>query len=328
MSDPAERPATVEVAGQRVDADMHVVLARMLARMAERPAMGTAPAQEMRRRFNEDVVSWNRDPPPVARIEDLRVPTTARAVPVRLYDPHGSRTPNATLIFLHGGGWVVGDLDSNDRALRLLALASGCNVVSVDYCLAPEHRFPAALDECFAVTRWLRRHGEAWGVDPARLAVGGDSAGANLALATALDLRDAGDSWLRALLLIYGAYAPEFDTESYRAFGGGEFGVATLGMRALWALYLRGPEDGENPRAAPLRADLRSLPPACRIGGGLDGLRDDSRRLATRLIEVGSAVDFVEYPGVIHGFMSMTCDVGAARHGTRHAARWLSGIRA
>jgi acetyl esterase len=307
---------------------MQIVLSRMLARVAERPPMGTAPAPQMRQRFNEDVVSWNRDPPPLAHIEDLQVPTAARAVPVRLYDPRSSRTPNATLIFFHGGGWVVGDLDSNDRALRLLALESGCTVLSVDYCLAPEHKFPAALDECLAVTRWLCRHGEAWGVDSGRLAVGGDSAGANLALTTALALRDAGDSWLRALLLIYGAYAPDFDTESYRAFGGGQFGLATLGMRALWALYLRDPADGENPRAAPLRADLRGLPPACLIAGGLDPLRDDSRRLATRLIEAGGAVDFVEYPGVIHGFMSMTCDVDAARRGTRHAARWLSAALA
>jgi acetyl esterase len=316
-----EFPATV--AGHYVDPDMRPVLERMVARMAERPTMGTAAPADMRARFNEDVLSWNLDPPPVARIENLFVPLPARRVPVRLYDASPSGTPKGALIFFHGGGWVVGDLDSNERAMRLLAIHSDVIVVSVDYCLAPEHRFPQPLDECVAVTRWIHAHAGDWGIDGARLAVGGDSAGGNLALATALDLRNAGERWLRYMLLLYGAFGRDLDSESYRLFGTGEFGLGTDAMKALWAMYLSSPADAADPRAVPLRADLAGLPPALLIAGGLDPLRDDSRQMASRLIAAGGHVDYREYPGVIHGFMSMTRDLAITRRATAHAAHSL-----
>jgi acetyl esterase len=290
--------------------------------------MGAAPPAEMRARFNQDVIAWNLDPPPLARVEDLRVPTARREVPVRLYDATGmtarpGHRGEPAIIFYHGGGWVVGDLDSNDRAMRLLALESGVTVISVDYCLAPEHKFPEPLDECLAVARWIHCHGAAWRIDPQRLALGGDSAGANLALATALDLRDAGENWLKYLLLIYGVYARDHDTDSHRRFGGANFGLGTQGMDALWSLYVANRADSENPRAAPLRAQLAGLPAAYVVAGGLDPLRDDSRRLAAHLIEVGGAVEYCEYPGMIHGFMSMTLDLSVTRSATTHAAASL-----
>lgn len=303
-----------------LDPDMKGVLARMLERMATRPPMGTSTPAEMRARFADDIVAWNADPPDVPLIADSVVPTSSRQVPVRLYVPVGDSTPLPTLICFHGGGWVVGDLDSNDRALRLLALQSGVAILSVDYCLAPEHPFPAPLNECLEVARWVRRHGASHGIDVDRLAIGGDSAGANLALATAIDLRDAGEQWLRYMLLVYGVYAREHDTASHRLFGDGQFGFGTEAMDALWSMYLGREGSADDPRAAPLRARLDSLPPACIVAGQLDPLRDDSRRLGGRLIEAGGSVEYLEYPGVIHGFMSMTRDLAVARRATACAA--------
>jgi acetyl esterase len=315
-SDAAVDLATLDA----LDPEMRTVLARMLERMAQRPPFGTATPPEMRARFAEDVQSWNADPPALPRVENLQVPTCTREVPVRLYDPHGDGRPLPTLVFLHGGGWVVGDLESTDRTLRLLALASGAGVLSVDYCLAPEQPFPAPLDECVAVLRWVRSHASGWGIDVERLAVGGDSAGANLALASTLDLRDAGERWLRFLLLIYGVYARDHDTESHRLYGGGQFGFGTAAMDLLWKAYLGRDGSAEDPRAAPLRANLVGLPPACIVAGGNDPLRDDSRRLAARLVGQGSRVEYLEYPGVVHGFMSMTRDLRVARRGIADAA--------
>lgn len=302
--------------GYELDPDMKIVLARMLERMATRPPMGTSTPAEMRARFADDIVAWNVDPPALPLVEDRVVPTRHRAVPVRLYDPIGDGDPLPTMIYFHGGGWVVGDLNSNDRALRLLALESGVGILSVDYCLAPENPFPAPLNECLEVARWVHRNGASHGIDVERLAIGGDSAGANLALATAIDLRDAGERWLRYLLLVYGVYAREHDTASHRLFGNGLFGFGTDAMDALWSLYLGRDGSADDPRAAPLRARLDGLPPACVVAGQLDPLRDDSRRLAGRLAATGGNVEFVECPGVIHGFMSMTRELAVAQRAT------------
>jgi len=280
--------------------------------MATRPLLGTSPPPDMRARFAEDARSLNRDAPALARVRDAVIPT-GRPVPTRLYDPIGDGRPLPALIYFHGGGWVVGDLDSNDRALRLIAQRSGVAVLSVDYCLAPEHPFPAPLDECLEVVRWLRAHGRELGLNVGRLAIGGDSAGANLALATAIELRDAGETWLDFMLLVYGVYARDSNTESQRQFGGGEFGFGTAAMEALWSMYLGNAQHAGDRRAEPLRAQLRNLPPACIVAGGLDPLRDDSRRLAIRLTEAGGSFEYLEYPGVVHGFMSMTCDLAVAR---------------
>ncbi|MCC7411383.1 MAG: alpha/beta hydrolase [Gammaproteobacteria bacterium] len=303
-----------------VDPQMRRVLDRMLEKMAARPLFGTSPPAVMRARFAEDVLAWNVDPPALPRIEDFRVATGTREVAVRLYDPRGDGRPNATMIDFHGGGWIVGDLDTNDRARRLLALESGVSILSVDYCLAPEHPFPAALEECVTVTRWAHRSGVARGIDVERLALGGDSAGANLALATALELRDARQDWLRFLLLIYGAYARDATSESHRLYGGGEYGFGTQAMDLMWQMYLGSRGAADDPRAAPLLARLEGLPPACLIAGRLDPLRDDSRRMAAALIAAGISVEYLEYPGVVHGFMSMTHELDAARRGTRAAA--------
>ncbi|MCC7463606.1 MAG: alpha/beta hydrolase [Gammaproteobacteria bacterium] len=315
-----DRPA--DAAADRMDPEMRDVLGRMLERMKARPQLGASPPAEMRARFCDDSRLWNRDPPTLARIQDLLVPV-GRSVPARLYDPIGDGRALPTLVYFHGGGWVVGDLDSNDRALRLLAQSSGVAVLSVDYCLAPEHPFPAPWHECLAVVRWVRAHGAELGLDVGRLGAGGDSAGANLALATAIALRDAGEYWLNFMLLVYGVYVRDPTSASHRQFGGGDFGLSTAAMEALWSIYLAGRQCADDPHAAPLLAPLDNLPTACIVAGGLDPLRDDSRRLATRLVEVGGSFEYLEYPGVVHGFMSMTRDLAVARRAIAQVAGTL-----
>ena len=194
--------------GIYIDPQVAPVIERMLESLAERGPMGSVPPAVMRQRFNEDVKAWNQDMPTLPFIKDLECDTPCGQVPVRLYDPSGSDGLLPCLVFIHGGGWIVGDLDTNDRTLRVLALESGVRILSVDYPLAPEHPFPEGLDACLGVVRWVRENGAGWGLDPDRLAVGGDSAGGNLALATALDLRDAGENFLQFVLLIYAALSP------------------------------------------------------------------------------------------------------------------------
>lgn len=305
-----------------VDPQMSPLLQQMRERMASRAAVPLSPP-EMRVRFAADMAELNRDPVALPRVEDKAVPGAFGDVRVRLYDPIGGEIPLPAVIYFHGGGWVVGNSDTVDAGLRLLAKLSGVAVLSVDYALAPEHKFPEPLEDCIAVSRWLRGNAETWGIDTGRLALGGDSAGANLALATLLTLRDAGENWIKFSLLFYGAYAADYESQSHRAFGGVEYGVGTQGARRFWSMYLRDDADRLNPLAAPLSADLRGLPPLYLIAAGLDPLRDDTRTLARRLTEAQVPHEYREYAGVIHGFMSMLRGLDAAEDATNAAAEAL-----
>lgn len=305
-----------------IDPQMKPILERMREKMAARTSVPLS-SPEMRIRFAADMTEWNRDPVELPRVEDKAVPGAFGDVRVRLYDPIGGEIPLPAVIYFHGGGWVVGNSDTVDAGLRLLAKLSGVVVLSVDYALAPEHKFPEPLEDCIAVSRWLRRNAETWGVDTGRLAIGGDSAGANLALATLLALRDAGEGWIKFSLLLYGAYAAEYESQSHRAFGGVEYGVGTQGARRFWSMYLRDDADRLNPLAAPLLGDMRGLPPLYLIAAGLDPLRDDTRNLARKLTEAHVPHEFKEYAGVIHGFMSMLRGLDAAVDATKAAAEAL-----
>ena len=300
------------------------ILEGMLTVMAERGPVGSVPPPEMRERFNEDVSGWNLDLPEIHATEDFQIETGAGAVPVRLYDPEDRNKELPCLIFIHGGGWIVGDLETNERTLRLLAIRAGIRVLSVDYPLAPENKFPLGLDACVAVTRWVHQNGRDWGIDPDRLAIGGDSAGGNLALATALDLRNAGENWLRLGLLIYPALSPHADTESHQSFGQGEFGLDTDAMHYFWGEYLANGSQKNDPRAAPLLADMGSMPPMYIVTAGLDALTDDSRILEQKLKEFGIEVIHRHYPGMIHGFFSMALFLDIGEKAVNEAAAALA----
>jgi len=258
---------------------------------------------------------------PLQRERDLTLPGPHGQVPCRLYLPDEAERP-PLLVFAHGGGFVQGSIPSWDAMLRELVQRSGVAALSVDYRLSPEHRFPVAFDEMVAVIRLAASEGAGLGIDPARLAVGGDSAGGNLALAAALALRDAGERALGFQLLIYGVYSTDTESDSWQRFGRGA-GLSQSQMRWIWETYLESPEQQRDWRAAPLLADLAGLPPAHLIVGSLDPLLDDSHRLAARLKEAGVPCELTVYEGINHGFIRYGLLIATARRAIADCAAAL-----
>ena len=227
-------------------------------------------------------------------------------VRARAYTPRDARAGALPLLlFLHGGGWVTGNLDTHDAACRALANASGCKVVALDYRLAPEHKFPAGLEDCHAALRWLAAHAAQLGVDAGRIAIGGDSAGGNLAAATTLLARERGGPAIAFQLLVYPVTHHAFDTASYRDYGTGYL-LTTEGMRWNWSHYLPDAAAGRDPLASPLLApDLRGLPPALVIVAECDPLCDETLAYARRLADAGVPVQTRCYAGMIHAFFTL-----------------------
>jgi acetyl esterase len=255
----------------------------------------------------------------VARVESRTLPGPAGEIPVRIYAASQARRLPA-LVYFHGGGFVIGSLDTHDGTCRSLANAIGCTVVSVDYRLAPEHRFPAGPEDCYAATRWVAEKGAEIGVDTSRIAIGGDSAGGNLAAVVALMARDRRGPALRHQLLIYPVADHDFTTASYQENAQGYL-LSREMMRWFWNHYLERAEDGANPYASPLRAaSLAGLPPAHVITAEYDPLRDEGEALASRLQEAGVPTTQVRYDGMFHGFFSMNAMLDAARRAVAEAA--------
>ena len=242
--------------------------------------------------------------PEVAKVEDHLIPGPGVELPVRIYTPAGSG-PFPILVWYHGGGWVVGDLDTADPTARHLTVGANCLVVSVDYRLAPETKFPGPADDCYAATVWAAQHAGRIQGDPLRLAVGGDSAGGNLAAAVALMARDRGGLALAFQLLVYPVTAYAFDTPSYRQNAEG-YSLTLDGMRWYWEQYLHGQADASNPYAAPMAAkDLKGLPPALVITAEYDPLCDEGEAYGKRLQAAGVSTTCTRYDGMIHGFFGM-----------------------
>ena len=302
---------------------MAKILELMAEAMKDRPPRVTLSPVEARAQSSATFEAfWNADRPTLWAVYNREIPGPGGPVRVRLYDP-GIARPAPCLIYVHGGGWVICNLDTHDGACRRLALAGAFMVASVEYRLAPEHKFPAGLEDCVAAVRWIAAHGAGWGVDPGRLAIGGDSAGANLALATLLSLRDAGDQLVRAGLLIYGAYAAATDTPSCHAYGDGSYILSSDDIDWFWGHYLNDAADKSNPLAAPLLADLRDLPPILLTACEFDPLLDDSRRLAARLEEAGTPHRFVFWPGVTHACIHMTRMLDVAQNHIEDIGSWV-----
>jgi acetyl esterase len=232
------------------------------------------------------------------------------------------------LLYIHGGGWVWNSIDTHDRLMREYAAAAGCAVIGPDYALSPEAAFPQALEECAAVLRWVAAQGAEWGLDPARIVLGGDSAGANLAAGAALMLRDAEGlpaglpAGLRGLLLNYGVFDSRLDTPSYREFATG-YGLTLERMRFYWSAYAPREADRAHPFAAPLRADLAGLPPCLLHIAELDVLASENHAMAARLRAAGVAVEQAVFPGTVHGFLRAVGHVGQARRAVEQAGAWL-----
>ncbi len=298
-----------------VDPDMQLALARMaeIAREHDLPADRSrmTPAQA-RHRMEVDRGWWNQDRPPLARIEETTVPGPTRPIPVRLLYP-STDGPLPVIVYLHGGGWVVGSLETHARGMHVLANAANCVVAAVDYALAPEHKFPSAVTEVAAVVEHIAANGADWGVDPTRIAIAGDSAGANIAIGTELHLRARATSPVSALGLIYPVTGNDFETESYRQFGPGQWGLSKAEMQAYFEHYVRGPEDFSDPRAVPMQADVAGFPPSFAAAAGLDVLRDDAVQFDAKLRAAGVPGSLTVYEGVVHGFMTLTRTVPKAQ---------------
>ena len=272
------------------------------------PDFHTMPPVEARRLFRA-MRGLAGKPDPVDAVEERITPNS---IPLRVYRPlRAYRPPGApsgplpVLVFFHGGGWVLGDLETVDNLCRRLANASGCAVVSVDYRLSPEAKFPAALDDCFEAVEFVSREAVSFGIDPGRVAVGGDSAGGNLAAAVALRSRESGSPKVAFQLLIYPITDFSFDTPSYFENAEG-YGLSREMMAWYWEQYLADPSDGLKPLASPLRAgDFTGLPPALVVTAGYDVLRDEGHAYAARLLEAGVPAEWKHYPGMIHGFFQM-----------------------
>ncbi|MBV9785771.1 MAG: alpha/beta hydrolase [Acidisphaera sp.] len=310
------------------DPDAQAVLD--LVRLAGRPPYETLSPAEARQLYRESRAVLSPDPPEVALVRALAAPGPGGSIPLRLYrgagTPAGAALP--ALIFFHGGGWVIGDLDTHDGVCRRLANEAGCAVVAVDYRLGPEHKFPAAVEDAMAATVWVAEQAGALDIDATRLAVGGDSAGGNLAAVVCLMARDrAGSSLqpppLRLQLLIYPALDFAMAHPSHTTYGEGHLLTASS-IRWFRDQYLRSPADIADWRASPLRApDLSRLPPAYVITAGCDPLCDEGAEYAQRLERAGNAVAHVRLSGQIHGFITMGRLIAAAGTATADAAAAL-----
>lgn len=266
------------------------------------------------------------DEPPdeVASVSERTVPGPDGDVPVRVYRPSRNETL-PSLVFFHGGGWMLGDLDTHDALCRALANATDCVVVAVDYRLAPEHRFPDGLEDCYAATCWVANNAEALGTDPDSLTIAGESAGATLAMGVSLLARDREGPSIDTQVLAYPATNYAFDTDSYEENARGYF-ITRKDMERFWDGYLRSERDGAHAYASPLRAErLDGVPPSLVVTCGFDPLRDDGRALAERLSEAGVPTHHVEYEEMIHGFLTMLSDpeLDTAREAIDEIGRWV-----
>jgi len=294
-------PAPVK-RSEKLHPEVRVLLEMMDAQNA--PPIETEDPVAVRAARSEPMKALGGAPEQIGRVEDLAIPGPVGDIPARLYaEAAGSVRP--ALVYFHGGGFVIGNLETHDPVCRSLAKASGAVVISIDYRLAPEHRFPAAVDDCYAATRWVAANASGLGIDPARIAVGGDSAGGNLATAACLLAKERGGPNIRAQALIYPATDCTFDTPSFHQFGDGYYLTAET-SRWFWHQYAPDRSIDKEATACPLNAtleQLKDLPPALIITAECDILRDEGEAYARKLMQAGVSATCTRYLGAIHGFM-------------------------
>ncbi len=298
---------------------LHPQIVQVLEAMAKAqlpPIEAMTPA-EARAQMEATARARKAEPMPVARVEERQIPGPASDIRLRLYWPDAA-APVPAIAYYHGGGHVIGSLDTHDLIARNLCSGVGAVVASVDYRMGPEHKFPAAVDDSFAALEWLHANAAGLGADPNRLGVHGDSAGANLAAVVALMARDAGGPTLRLQSLVYPVGDYTLSGASYEKYAQG-YGVLTRDSMAWFARhYLRSPADAEDWRASPLRApNLAEVAPAIIITAECDVLHDDGENYAEALRHAGVPVEYREYPGMIHGFLGMVPVVDDAMNAQR-----------
>jgi len=305
----------------KLDPQIDALLKKMQERGA--PPVNTLTPTEARETRNPVFIDLGGPPEEVSKVENRNVPGPAGEIPLRIYTPRGSG-PFPVLVYFHGGGWIICNLDTHDAVCRHLANGASCVVVSVDYRLAPEHKFPAAAEDAYAATRWVAENARIMDVDPERIAVGGDSAGGNLAAVVSLMAREKGGPQLVHQLLVYPVTdLSSMDNDSYREHGQGYI-LTKDSMAYYGSHYLAGEKDALNPYASPLLAkDLSGLPSPLVITAEYDVLTDEGKAYADRLQEAGVPVRYSCYDGLIHAFFSMAGVVDRTRDALDEAAAAL-----
>lgn len=283
--------------------------------------MSDLPVDEARQLYAERTAYGQPRERPPCLVEDVR---PAGSPAARIYRPPiGGGTE--TILYAHGGGWIVGNLDTHDRMIRALCASTRATVVAIDYRLAPESRFPAQVADCLAAFRWLCHSENVLGVNSDAITIAGDSAGACLALAAAQTLAKRGGETPAGLILLYGCYAPSFSTESHNAYGDGRFGLSTLAVRRFWEYYA-----GNEPpcQAIPLHGEFRGLPPTYLGAAALDPLRDDTFRLVEHLAGAGVPHHLDVWTGCPHAFLQLPADIPAVARAFDDIAAGWSRLRA
>jgi acetyl esterase/lipase len=315
--------------GQRLAADIHALI-RFAELSGSKEFTNAADVGEARReRLAEAAIVAARPLLPMARVESLQVPGPAGQIACRLYTPTGAPGANGPLlVYYHGGGWVIGDLDTHDGPCRFLAAHSGAQLLSIDYRLAPEHPFPAAVDDAWAAYAWASANAAELGSDPARIAVGGDSAGGNLATVVSLLARDRGAPPPAMQLLIYPVTTVTQEMPSRDLFGNG-FLLTCRDMDFFEGHYLSSDADRQDPRVSPLEAEnLAGLPPAYVATAGFDPLRDEGEAFALRMREAGVRVALRRHPGLVHSYANLTAISRTSRAAMLEAAGALRMVLA
>ncbi len=290
-----------------------------------RPAYHTLSPKDARQLFRETRPASTPTPPEIGSVKDVIADGPHGPIPLRVYRPRGldAGTALPALVFFHGGGWVIGDLETHDVLCRQLTAEAGIAVIAVDYRLAPEAKFPAAADDAWAATRWVVAHAGRLGIDARRLAVGGDSAGGNLAAVVSLLARDAGAPAIAFQALLYPVTDVGIEWPSYQQLGEGYL-LTSQSMRWFIGHYLTSERDAVDWRVSPLRApSLRGLPPALIVTAEFDPLRDEGEAYARALRAAGVRVDYVCYGGMIHGFVPMGRLIDTGNRAVSHVAASL-----
>ncbi|MEX0899743.1 MAG: alpha/beta hydrolase fold domain-containing protein [Gammaproteobacteria bacterium] len=305
-----------------LDPDIRIFVETVAADAARHPDSHAIPYAEARRNLEHVRRRWVAGGPDMARSVDLEVPTRHGAMNARLHAPHGDGAL-PLLVYLHGGGWTFFSIETHDRVMREYADRAGVAVLGLDYALSPEAKFPVALHQTIDAVRWVQQDAARLGVDPARISVGGDSAGANLALATALALRDEGDVGLvQGLVLNYGAYDAHCSDAAHR-FGGPGYMLGSEEMAVFWRNYTWDPRDLENPLVCPARADVTGLPPVFMAIPQCDLLTEQNELMADRFRAAGVAVDARVYQGATHSFLEAVSIAAVSARALDDTAGWL-----
>jgi acetyl esterase len=319
------RDRGTSAAGSDLDPDVRRFVRSMAESVSRLPPFDSAPYPQVRRWAEELRTPWRQGGPVMLESRELAAPTRHGPVRLRLHRPAPGVLP--AFVYLHGGGWTLFSIDTHDRLMREYAARAGLCVIGVDYALSPEHKYPVALEQIVDVVDFLAERGGEFGIDASRLAIGGDSAGANLSVAAGKLRRDRRSTQpLRAMVLNYGAFIPHCSADACRRYGGADYMLGCEEMAGYWRNYLRSAADAEDPLACPLLGALGGLPPALLAVAECDILAEQSEEMAGRLRAAGVPTECIVYPGASHSFLEAVSISAIADRALADGAAWLRRV--